>query len=86
VTFAVLAPWTTGQDKKEPERGELAEALQGADTVFTATIVKAIPVAQTNSIPPSIRGDVTFKEVKAIEASPRDPPSRTPSERGAPRT
>ncbi len=47
----------------------LANSLKEADVVFTAKIGKVNPLGQTNSIPPSIFGNITFKEAKALRGT-----------------
>lgn len=53
-------------EKPKVDEAELMKSLKAADAVFTAEIGSAKPVAQTNSIPPSIIGEITFKSVKAL--------------------
>jgi hypothetical protein len=52
--------------KDKLDEAALLKSLKEADAVFTAKIGEVKLIAQTNSIPPSIRGDVTFKDVKAL--------------------
>jgi hypothetical protein len=59
----LLVPYLIGQEK---EQEALAKSLKEADTVFTGKIGKVNPLGQTNSIPPSTFGNVTFKETKAL--------------------
>jgi hypothetical protein len=66
IALTLLVPLAGGQEKESPDKAALAKAVQDADAVFTATIEKVKPISQTNSIPPSIRGEVTFKDVKPL--------------------
>jgi hypothetical protein len=60
-------------DRDQPDAGkveaELVKALKAADVVFTAKVGKVDPLGQTNSIPASIFGKVTFKDLKAIQGA-----------------
>jgi hypothetical protein len=55
-----------GPDKKRTDEAELLKALRDASAVFTAELGGVKPVAQTNSIPPTTRGEVSFKEAKPL--------------------
>jgi hypothetical protein len=66
----LLTPDASGQEKQDKDKAGLAKAFQEADVVFTATVEQIKPIAQTNSIPPSIRGDITFKDVEALRGTP----------------
>ena len=44
----------------------LEKSLKEADVVFTGKIGKLNPQGQTNSIPPSTFGDITFNETRAL--------------------
>jgi hypothetical protein len=63
----LLAPYSAAQDKKAEEA--LAKALKEADAIFTAAVGKVSPQGQTNSIPPSTFGNVTFKDAKALRGT-----------------
>src|SRR5438874_12328425 len=60
----VLAPYSMAQDQ-----AALTKALKDADVVFTAKIGKVNPLGQTNSIPPSTFGNVSFKDTKALRGT-----------------
>jgi hypothetical protein len=63
VAILLALPLVSAQEKtKDP----LAKSLQDADAIFTATIGKVDPKGQTNSIPPSTFGSVTFKDAKPL--------------------
>ena len=59
----ILVASVPAQDKADDA---LAKALKEADVVFTGKIGKVNPLGQTNSIPPSTFGNVTFKDTKAL--------------------
>ena len=56
---------------KEPEKPDeaLVTALKGAEVIFTGKLTKVDPKGQTNSIPPSTFGTVTFGDVKALKGT-----------------
>lgn len=60
----VLAPHSMAQDQ-----AALTKALKDADVVFTGKIGKVNPLGQTNSIPPSTFGNISFKEPKALRGT-----------------
>ncbi len=64
VVVFVLAPFAMAQDKDA-----LTKSLKEADVVFTGKIGKVNPLGQTNSIPPSTFGNVTFKDTKALRGT-----------------
>jgi hypothetical protein len=47
----------------------LAKSLKEADIVFIAKLGKVSPLGQTNSIPPSTFGRVSFKDAKALRGA-----------------
>ena len=47
----------------------LAKSLKDADAIFTADIGKVNALGQTNSIPASVFGNVTFKDAKALKGA-----------------
>jgi hypothetical protein len=47
----------------------LLRSLKEADVVFTARIGKVSPLGQTNSIPPSTFGEITFLEPRALRGT-----------------
>ena len=65
-----LVPCSTGQEKKTDDA--LTQALKGADVIFTGTIGKVSPMGQTNSIPPSTFGNMTFKDAKALKGEAKE--------------
>ena len=69
VMLAVLFAGFTVQAEPPAKDNEAAllKSLQEADAVFTAQIGGVKPISQTNSIPPSIRGEITFKDVKPLK-------------------
>src|SRR2546423_15688509 len=60
----VLVPCAKAQDQ-----AALTKALKESDVVFTGKISKVNPLGQTNSIPPSTFGNITFKEPKALRGT-----------------
>jgi len=54
----LLVPCLLAQEKAEEA---LAQSLKEADVIFIGTIGKVEPLSQTNSIPPSTSGRVSFK-------------------------
>jgi hypothetical protein len=60
----VMAPYSRAQDE-----AALSNALKDADIVFTGKIGKVNPLGQTNSIPPSTFGNISFKETKALRGT-----------------
>ncbi len=66
------------QDDKPPKPDEkallvaLAKSLKDADAIFTADIGKVKPLGQTNSIPASVFGNVTFKVDKTLTGKAPD--------------
>ena len=68
----LIMPVTGAQDKRKVEDA-LAKSLKEADVVFTGKIGKVDPLGQTNSIPPSTFGEVTFKEAKALRGTVPEP-------------
>jgi hypothetical protein len=66
----LVAPPCSAQEKADDA---LAKALKEADVVFTGKIGKVNPLGQTNSIPPSTFGEVTFKEAKAMRGTVPEP-------------
>jgi hypothetical protein len=60
----MLAPASRAQ-----EQDALTKALKDADIVFTGKIGKVNPLGQTNSIPPSTFGNISFKESKALRGT-----------------
>jgi hypothetical protein len=66
----LLAPDAGGQEKQDKDNAGLGKAFQEADAVFTAEVGEIKPLSRTNSIPPSIRGDITFKDVKSLRGTP----------------
>ena len=65
---ADAVPLQAAQDKpdKDTPDADLTKAFKDAEVVFTGKLSKVQPRARTNSIPPSILGNVTFKEVKTL--------------------
>jgi len=61
VGLFLLEPSLTAQDQ-----AVLTKVLKEADVVFTGKVGKVNPLGQTNSIPPSTFGNVSFKEPKAL--------------------
>jgi hypothetical protein len=62
----MLQPCSTGQEKGQDA---LAKSLKEADLVFTGKIGKINPLGQTNSIPPSTFGNITFKDTKTLRGT-----------------
>src|SRR6516162_1452136 len=60
-----------GQNVPAQEKSEdiLAKSLTEADLVFTGKIGKVNPLGQTNSIPPSTFGNITFKEANVLRGT-----------------
>ncbi len=70
VALLFLVAGAPAEDKPGKETTEaLAKAFKDADTVFTAEIGKVQPLGQTNSIPASVFGNVTFKNAKALRGA-----------------
>jgi len=68
---------SAGPGKDEPatdqpavDEASLVTSLKEADLIFTGTLAKVHPLGQTNSIPASIFGAVTFKNLKPLRGSP----------------
>jgi RNA polymerase sigma factor (sigma-70 family) len=53
-------------DKNAKPDEALLAALKDADLVFTAKITKSAEQAATNALPPTITGNVTFEDAKAL--------------------
>lgn len=71
--LAFSAPADDTKDKAHNEAAEaLAQTLKDADTIFTAQMSKMNPLGQTNSIPASVFGEVTFKDGKAMKGTVAD--------------
>jgi hypothetical protein len=66
----LLPSWLPEEKDQEP----LLKTLKEADVVFTGKIGKVMPLGQTNSIPPSTFGEITFKEAKALLGKVADAP------------
>jgi len=66
--FTAAVPSGTAQEKQDKDGTDaaLVKALKDADVLFTGKIGKVSPLAQTNSIPPSTFGKVTFKDTKIL--------------------
>jgi hypothetical protein len=62
-------------DDKDAEQAALAKAFKDADLVFTAKVGKIDELGSTNSIPPSVFGKVTFKDVKALRGEAPESPT-----------
>jgi hypothetical protein len=56
----------TSRTEEKPIDEALVKALKDADTVFKGKIDKVKPLGQTNSIPPSTFGEITFKDTEAL--------------------
>jgi hypothetical protein len=69
LTMACLFCSAFGQESDGPDPNLLTKAFQEADVVFTATVGRVSPIGMTNSIPASIFGEVTFKDVKALRGA-----------------
>jgi Domain of Unknown Function (DUF1080) len=65
-TFLGLFLLMSALPAQEKADDALAKALKEADLVFTGKIEKVNPLGRTNSIPPSIFGDIVFIETKAL--------------------
>ena len=71
---ALLASLAGGQEREAPGPAALAKAFREADAVFTATVGKVRPLGMTDSIPASLFGQVTFKNIKPLRgAAPASP-------------
>jgi hypothetical protein len=66
LVLMVLAPYSMADDKPNDA---LVKGLKEADLIFTGKVSKVNPLGQTNSIPPSTFGDITFKEPKALRGT-----------------
>jgi hypothetical protein len=66
LAFPLLALADPPKDKAEKAEADVVKALKDADAVFTARVGKVEPQGQTNSIPASIFGKVSFKDPKAL--------------------
>ena len=71
--FLLTAPEASAQVKDDkPEKNDkesaeaLAKSLKDADAIFTAEIGKVKMLGQTNSIPASVFGNITFKDPKML--------------------
>jgi hypothetical protein len=51
------------------DQADLVKALQAAENMFTAKVRKVEPLGQTNSIPASIFGKVTLKDLKPLSGA-----------------
>lgn len=58
----LLTSAAPADDAKEKAAEALAKTFKDADAVFTAEGAKVKPLGQTNSIPASVFGEVTFKD------------------------
>src|SRR4051812_15412845 len=65
-SWPLLAPADPPKDKGDKAEADLVKALKDADAVFTAKVGKVEPLGQTNSIPASVFGKVSFKDPKAL--------------------
>jgi hypothetical protein len=66
LAFPLLALADPPKDKADKAEADLVKALKDADAVFTAKVGKVEPLGQTNSIPASVFGKVSFKDPKAL--------------------
>jgi hypothetical protein len=71
VVGLLAVPSFSAQEKADDG---LLKALKEADVVFTGKIGKVMPLGQTNSIPPSTFGEITFKDAKALLGKVADAP------------
>lgn len=73
--LALLAGLVVASSCSAEEKADeaLAKALKEADVVFTGKMGKVNPLGQTNSIPPSTFGEITFKEAKALRGTVPEP-------------
>src|SRR5438128_1318022 len=62
----IMGQWAITQEKGDDA---LAKSLREADLVFTGKIGKVNPLGQTNSIPPSTFGNISFKDTKALRGA-----------------
>jgi RNA polymerase sigma factor (sigma-70 family) len=72
---AVATPVDTSPSQPEAKADEeLLAALRACELVITAKIARVTPMGQTNSVPPSIFGTITFQDVKVLTGKvPADP-------------
>ena len=69
ISLALLGCFAFAQESDSPDPSVLLKALREADAVFTATISKVNPIGMTNSIPPSVFGEVTFKDIRPLRGA-----------------
>jgi hypothetical protein len=69
VAVTVLTPLAGGKEKEGPDQASLAKAFREADAVFTAKVKEVNPQGMTNSIPATVFGTVTFKDVKPVRGA-----------------
>src|SRR5437667_410367 len=69
VGILFLLSGSVADEKQDQADDALAKSLKDADVIFTGKIGKVNPLGQTNSIPPSTFGEITFKDGKALRGA-----------------
>src|SRR4051794_1735996 len=71
--YPLRAASSTAGDEDKPDaakaEADLVKTLKAADAVFTAKVGKVEALGQTNSIPASVFGKVTFKDMAALSGA-----------------
>jgi hypothetical protein len=75
LALAFVSPLALADDKDGPDEATLTKAFKDADVIFTAKVGKVDAQGMTNSIPASIFGKVTFKDVKALYGDAPETPT-----------